>query len=80
LKARPISPKGAILPADARYRFFQNISETDGFVVKGKKFCLAKLLGDSNLAKKNKLMAENLLTLPLLIKLQVFQLTMQNNT
>lgn len=42
----------AILPADARYLFFQNIQTTEGFFVKGKKFSLETLLKDSQLAKK----------------------------
>lgn len=52
--ARPIisDQKVAILPADARYLFFQNIQNTDGFLVKGKKFSLETLLQDAHLAQK----------------------------
>ncbi|MFT4551642.1 MAG: phosphatidylserine decarboxylase [Chlamydiales bacterium] len=52
-EARPIA-KGddvAIIPTDGRYLFYQDISEADGFIVKGKKFCLKTLLGDEDLAK-----------------------------
>ncbi|NGX37098.1 MAG: Phosphatidylserine decarboxylase proenzyme [Chlamydiae bacterium] len=42
----------AILPADGRYLAFQNIHHEQGFLVKGKKFSLEKLLGDSKLAHK----------------------------
>lgn len=53
-EARPIAPGKdvAIIPADGRYYFYQNISETDGFIVKGQKFQLSDLLGDSVLASK----------------------------
>lgn len=52
--ARPIisGPETAIIPADGRYRFYQNLSENDGFVVKGEKFCLATLLEDEKLASR----------------------------
>lgn len=40
----------AIMPADARYVFHQDISAVDGFLVKGEKFCLKELLGDEELA------------------------------
>lgn len=51
--ARPIvSGKDiAIIPADGRYYFYQNIKTADGFVVKGKKFDLADLLQDKSLAE-----------------------------
>jgi len=42
----------AILPADARYLVFPDISKIDGFWVKGKKFCLERLLGDKALAER----------------------------
>lgn len=48
-EARPLS-EGLILPADARYLFYQDVSSCDGFVVKGKKFSLHRLLGDASLA------------------------------
>jgi phosphatidylserine decarboxylase len=53
-EARPIygADNIAILPADARYMFFQNIQNTDGFYVKGKKFSLKKLLQEDELAKR----------------------------
>lgn len=52
--ARPIEPGNdvAILPADARYLFYQDIAETGGFFVKGKKFSLEKFLQDRQLAEK----------------------------
>jgi phosphatidylserine decarboxylase len=40
----------AILPADARYLVFQNIERIEGFWVKGKKFRLADLLQNAELA------------------------------
>ncbi len=44
--ARPIaaSEKKAVIPADGRYRFYPNIASCKGFLVKGQKFSLAKLL------------------------------------
>ncbi len=53
-ETRPLTQEDntAIIPADARYLFFQNISETDGFIVKGEKFSLKELLQDENLAKR----------------------------
>ena len=52
--ARPIAPQNttAIIPADGRYLFYQNIEKADGFVVKGQKFDLADLLQDEKLAEK----------------------------
>jgi phosphatidylserine decarboxylase len=51
--ARPIAAaeEVAIIPADARYLFFQDIDAADGFVVKGAKFTLSELLQDEALAK-----------------------------
>lgn len=51
--ARPIDQDEttAIIPADARYRFFPNIAENEGFIVKGEKFDLFTLLEDEELAK-----------------------------
>ncbi|HEY2810020.1 MAG TPA: archaetidylserine decarboxylase [Rhabdochlamydiaceae bacterium] len=40
----------AILPADGRYLVYQNIDQCDGFLVKGKKFSLERLLADRDLA------------------------------
>ncbi len=53
-ECRPIDPATdtAVIPADGRYRFFQNIAEVDGFIVKGEKFNLSKLLGDKELSKR----------------------------
>lgn len=52
-EARPIvaDERTAILPADARYLFYQNISKVDGFIVKGEKFNLTTLLENENLAR-----------------------------
>lgn len=51
-EARPIAPGDAtaIIPADGRYLFYQNIASADGFAVKGKKFDLKTLLQDKKLA------------------------------
>lgn len=52
--ARPIT-KGddvAIIPADGRYLFYQNIQETEGFIVKGEKFNLKTLLESESLATR----------------------------
>ena len=51
---RPIETdeKIAILPADARYFVFENISLTDNFFIKGEKFDLRNFLQDDFLAKK----------------------------
>lgn len=53
-EARPIdsSETRAIIPADGRYLFYQNIDETTGFVVKDQKFNLETLLDDPELARK----------------------------
>jgi phosphatidylserine decarboxylase len=50
--ARPIAAgeEVAVIPADGRYMFYQDLSQTDGFLVKGEKFDLATLLQDSALA------------------------------
>ncbi len=49
---RPIAEADATMPADARYWFFPDIGQADGFVVKGKKFQLEALLQDADLAKQ----------------------------
>jgi phosphatidylserine decarboxylase len=51
-EARPISVEKnvAIIPADGRYLFYQQIDKADGFIVKGKKFQLSSLLNDPGLA------------------------------
>lgn len=53
-ESRPIvpDPGTAIIPADGRYYFYSDIDACDGFIVKGKKFSLEKLLGDGALAEK----------------------------
>lgn len=53
-EARPIAPGSdkAVIPADGRYFFYPDISLTDGFAVKGKKFSLEALLQDRKLAEK----------------------------
>jgi len=53
-ESRPIAPGNdvAILPADGRYLFYSNIQKSDGFFVKGQKFSLEALLGDSCWAHK----------------------------
>lgn len=48
--ARPIADCPAIIPADARYFFHQDIHLSDGFLVKGQKFDLVTLLGNKELA------------------------------
>lgn len=52
--SRPIikDPDVAVMPADARYLFFQDISQVDGFLVKGEKFSLGDLLQDDAMAKE----------------------------
>lgn len=42
----------AIIPADGRYLFYQNIDETTGFIVKDQKFHLETLLGNKDLSQK----------------------------
>lgn len=53
-EARPIDPNPAVavIPADGRYYFYQNIEACDGFIVKGEKFDLKTLLGDSDMAQQ----------------------------
>ena len=52
--ARPIAAAqaNAVIPADGRYLFFQNISHSKGFLVKGKKFDITSLLDDEELASR----------------------------
>lgn len=52
--ARPIAPGAntAVIPADGRYRFIADISLSEGFIVKGRKFDLATLLQNAELAKR----------------------------
>lgn len=53
-EARPIvaDPTTAIIPADGRYYFYENIEHCPGFIVKGCKFELETLLNSSSLAKE----------------------------
>ena len=53
-EARPIAPGKdvAILPADGRYLVYPHIDKADGFLVKGKKFCLETFLQSKELADK----------------------------
>jgi phosphatidylserine decarboxylase len=53
-EVRPIAPGNnvAIIPADARYYFYQKIDKAEGFVVKGQKFDLKKLLEDEIMASR----------------------------
>ncbi len=52
-EARPIAKddRTAIIPADGRYLFYPRIDEADGFLIKGEKFDLGKLLEDKELAR-----------------------------
>lgn len=50
--ADPNNEKSAIIPADGRYRFYQDIDTADGFVIKGEKFDVETLLDDATLAAK----------------------------
>lgn len=49
-EVRPLA-EGVVIPADGRYLCYQNIATCDGFVVKGKKFSLERLLGNPSLAR-----------------------------
>jgi phosphatidylserine decarboxylase len=53
-EVRPIddNPDVAVIPADGRYYFYDNIKECEGFIVKGKKFELDTLLGQASLAQE----------------------------
>lgn len=48
--ARPFSHSPGILPADARYTFFDNVDLASPFSLKGEKFNLPKLFQDDSLA------------------------------
>ncbi len=50
--ARPIAESDAIIPTDGRYLVYPDISQSDGFLVKGKQFSLKALLQDGALAAK----------------------------
>ena len=49
--ARPIAPGEdvAVLPTDGRHLVFPNVDQADGFYVKGAKFTLAELFGETQL-------------------------------
>ncbi len=51
---RPIAsdPNKAVLPADARYLAYQNVSEVPGFFIKGQTFSLETLLNNPALARR----------------------------
>lgn len=51
-ECRPIGSTAAVMPADARYLFFENICNSRHFFVKGQKMNLSKLLGDPNLGEQ----------------------------
>jgi len=51
-EARPIASSDAVIPADGRYRFFENFSKAEGIVVKGRKFSLESLLQNRALADR----------------------------
>jgi phosphatidylserine decarboxylase len=57
--ARPIAPGEdvAVLPADGRHLVFPNVDRADGFYVKGAKFTLAELLGESHLPREQQALA-----------------------
>ena len=52
--SRPIAPgdNTAVVPADGRYRFYENIAASEGFIVKGQKFDLADLLQNKEQASR----------------------------
>lgn len=49
---RPLAPTDLILPADARYLVYPDISSGHNFKVKNQTYCLQKLLRDKNLAER----------------------------
>ena len=51
-ESRPIAPGDdvAVFPADGRHLAFPNVNKAEGFYVKGAKFTVEELLGDSKLA------------------------------
>lgn len=52
-EVRPIDTDAslAIIPADGRYYFYENIATCEGFIVKGQKFDLKELIGKNSLAQ-----------------------------
>ena len=51
-ECRPICAKGAVLPADARYLVYPDVSQCPSLVVKGKNHSLATLLQNRALARR----------------------------
>ncbi len=51
---RPVVPDGraAAMPADGRYLVFPNVSQADGFYVKGQRFDLSSFLSDPAMARR----------------------------
>lgn len=49
--ARPIAKSDVVMPADARYRFFTDVTRKTDFLVKGLHFKLDSLLNDEKLAE-----------------------------
>ena len=56
--ARPIAPGDdvAVLPADGRHLVFPDVDQADGFYVKGGKFTLTELLGETRLPPERQLL------------------------
>jgi phosphatidylserine decarboxylase len=52
--ARPVDsrPEVAVFPADGRHLGYPNFAAANGIFIKGRKFCLADLLGDERLARR----------------------------
>ncbi|MCB1113679.1 MAG: phosphatidylserine decarboxylase [Chlamydiia bacterium] len=48
---RPLASSSAICPVDGRYLFYPDISQAQGFWIKGEKFCLKEFLQDEKLAE-----------------------------
>jgi phosphatidylserine decarboxylase len=51
-EARPINPSPAVIPADGRYKFFQEISSNQEIEVKNRSLCLKAVLQDETLANR----------------------------
>lgn len=49
---RPLNDAPAVIPADGRYYFYQDLTACDGYIIKGKKFSLEALLKDKHLAER----------------------------
>lgn len=50
-EARPIDSSDAVIPADARYWFYDQVGENSDFLIKGERLNRADLLGDAEKAK-----------------------------